>query len=428
MPTIRFPYGQTFQTLDVPDARFAGSLVSGLHGYDAGKTPEALVEDALARPVGAPPLRELARGRKKVTVIVSDHTRPVPSRILLPPMLREIRAGSPEAEITLLVATGCHRGSTPEELAAKLGPGLAARERILVHDCDDEGAMARLGTLPSGGELVLNRAAVETDLLVAEGFIEPHFFAGYSGGRKSVLPGVAARKTVLYNHNSRFIADGNARTGILAGNPIHADMLYAARAAKLAFILNVVLNAEKRPVYAVAGDPEQAHAAGCAFLSARCGVRRTEADIVVTSNGGYPLDQNIYQAVKGMTAAEAAVRQDGVIIMLAQAGDGPGGETFYRTFRDEPDCGRLTRRFLDTPPEETVPDQWESQIFARILRRAAVIFVSDAPDGTVRAMHMTPAHSAGEALALADALLAARGVENGTVLAIPDGVSVVVLP
>lgn len=428
MPTVSIPYGKTFQTLQVPDGRFAGTLVSGLHGYDAGKGPEALVEEALARPVGSPPLRALARGKKKVTVIVSDHTRPVPSRVILPPMLREIRAGNPEAEITLLVATGCHRGTTPEELAEKLGPGIAARERIVVHDCDDEGAMVRLGTLPSGGALVLNRAAAEADLLAAEGFIEPHFFAGFSGGRKSVLPGVAARETVLYNHNGRFIADARARTGVLEGNPIHADMLYAARAARLAFIVNVVLNAEKRTVCAVAGDAEQAHAAGCAFLSARCGVKRREADIVVTSNGGWPLDQNIYQAVKGMTAAEAAVRRDGVIIMLAQAGDGPGGEAFYRTFRDEPDCARLTRRFLDTPPEETVPDQWESQIFARILARARVIFVSDAPDALVREMHMLPARSAQEALALADALLADRGIRDGSVLVIPDGVSVVVLP
>ena len=302
------------------------------------------------------------------------------------------------------------------------------RERIVIHDCDDTENMSYLGRLPSGGELWVHRLAAEADLLVAEGFIEPHFFAGFSGGRKSVLPGIASRKTVMYNHNGTFIDSPFARTGIVDGNPIHNDMLYAARAARLAYVVNVVINAEKEAIYAVAGDVDLAHREGRAFLAKQCRVSAIASDIVISTNGGYPLDQNIYQAVKGMTAAEATVRPGGVIIMLAQCGDGHGGESFYETFREERDVARLLRRFVETPAEETVPDQWESQILARILQHAHVIFVSDAPDDMVRNFHMIPAHSAAEAMEKADALLEEQGIRCGKILAIPDGVAVMVVP
>ncbi len=428
MPRIRFPYGKTTVSLDLPEERWAGTLVSAMHEYVPPRSPAELVAEALEHPVGSPRLRELAAGKKKVVIIASDHTRPVPSKVLIPPMLAEIRRGNPEAEITILIATGCHRGTTREELVAKFGEEIVEKERILIHDCDADGDMVSLGALPSGGELIVNRAAAEADLLAAEGFIEPHFFAGFSGGRKSVLPGVASRRTVLYNHNGRFIADPRARTGIVEGNPIHEDMCWAARAAKLAFILNVVINAEKEAVYAVAGDPEQAHRQGRDFLSGRCAVRAVPAEIVITTNGGYPLDQNVYQSVKGMTAAEAAVKEGGVIVMLSQCADGHGGRSFYEAFRDEKDLARMTRRFIDTPPEETAVDQWESQILARILQRASVIFVSDAPEEMIRDMQMIPARSLPEAMEKADALLAEKGIRNGKILAIPDGVSVMVLP
>ena len=271
----------------------------------------------------------------------------------------------------------------------------------------------------------LNRA-LEADLLVAEGFIEPHFFAGFSGGRKSVLPGIAARKTVIFNHNAAFIDSPCARTGVLDGNPIHTDMLYAARAARLSFICNVVINSEKEVICAVAGDVEQAHAKGREFLCSQCMVKSVPSEIVITTNGGYPLDQNIYQAVKGMTAAEATINPGGVIIMLAKSNDGHGGESFYRTFRDNKDLNQLMETFLATPPEQTIIDQWQSQIFARVLLRAQVIYVSDAPDDIVRDLHMIPAHSLEEGVAKADEILAQRGIERAKILAIPDGVSVIV--
>ena len=427
MPEVKFPYGRETLSLNIPDDRYAGTLVSRMHDYVAPKRPEELVKDAMADPIGTPRLSVMAEGRKKVVLIASDHTRPVPSKCIVPQMLAEIRAGNPDADITILISTGCHRETTKEELVNKFGPEIVANEKIVIHDCDDAANLVCLGRLPSGGELIINRLAAEADLLVAEGFIEPHFFAGFSGGRKSILPGIASRKTVIYNHNGQFIDSPRARTGIVDGNQIHNDMLYAARAARLAYVVNVVINADKQAIFAVAGDVDLAHRVGREFLASQCQVPVTPSDIVITTNGGYPLDQNIYQAVKGMTAAEATVREGGVIIMLARSNDGHGGRVFYETFRDEKNLQRMMKKFVETPPDETIIDQWESQIFARILMRATVVYVSDAPDDMVTDMHMIPAHSLEEALRKADEILAARGVVNGSVLAIPDGVSVMVV-
>lgn len=423
MALISFPYGRESMSIDIADHRLAAVLQSSLHNYRAEASQEDLVQNALAHPIGTPRLSVMAEGKNKVVLIASDHTRPVPSKIIVPQMLAEIRKGNPDAEITILISTGCHRGTTLAELEAKFGPSILARENILVHDCDASETV-HLGRLPSGGRMDINRLAVEADLLVSEGFIEPHFFAGFSGGRKSVLPGVAARETVLYNHNAEFIAHPAARTGILEGNPLHRDMLYACRIARLAFICNVVINAEKEVIYAVAGDCDLAHREGCRFLSSKCQVRSVPADIVISTNGGYPLDQNIYQAVKGMTAAEATVKEGGVIIMLAKSNDGHGGEEFHRTFAEEKDLGRMMDTFLSTPKERTRVDQWQSQIFARVLQRARVIYVSEAPEQMVEDLHMIPAHSLEEALSMAETML---GNPEASIVAIPDGVAVMVV-
>ena len=421
MKEILFPYGK-----EKIGFGFGDELVAVLEPSINSYIPEAdggeLVRRAMASPIGSPRLSELAKGKNKVVIIASDHTRPVPSGLIIPPMLAEIREGNPQADITILIATGCHRGTTKDELVAKFGEEIVKNEKIVIHDCDEHGMLVNIGTLPSGGECVINRLAAEADLLVSEGFIEPHFFAGFSGGRKSVLPGVAGRRTVLSNHCSEFIAHPRARTGIIEGNPIHADMLRAAKRAKLAYIVNVVLNAEKDVIYAVAGDPEAAHGKGTDFLFSLCGADAVDADIVITTNGGYPLDQNMYQAVKGMTAAEATVRRGGVIVMLAESGDGIGGDHFYHQLADEPDIEKTMALFLSRSRDETVPDQWQTQILLRILGHASVIYFSEMPDEVVEKMHMIPAHSLGEAIDKAKGL-----VGNGAkIAAIPDGVSVMV--
>jgi nickel-dependent lactate racemase len=422
MPVVSFPYGKGFLQYSIAESRFKGELVSRMHHYRADRSEEALVDECLANPIGTPRLSVMAEGKKKVVLIASDHTRPVPSRIIVPRMLAEIRKGSPSADITILVATGCHRETTREELENKFGSGIFSKEHIVVHDCDSPD-MVCLGRLPSGGELIINRLAMEAELLVAEGFIEPHFFAGFSGGRKSVLPGIASRKTVVYNHNAEFIAHPQARTGIIEGNPIHVDTLYAARAARLAFICNVLINSEKKVIYAVAGDCDLAHRSGAGFLAGKCGVAASVADIAISTNGGYPLDQNIYQAVKGMTAAEATVRKGGVIIMLSKSDDGHGAPEFYKTFAEEKNLDRMLDTFMKTPKEHTRVDQWQSQIFARVLRHATVIYISDAADEMVRDFHMIPAHSIEEAVTIAEEIL---GNKNASIVAIPDGIAVMV--
>ncbi len=426
MPKVAFPYGRGELVYEIPQSRYGGTLVSDLNTYEPGKSQEELVKEALENPVGSPRLCELAKGKKKIVLIASDHTRPVPSKVIVPQMLQEIRRGNLDADITFLIATGCHRETRAEELAEKFGEEIVRSEKMVIHDCDDTANMVRVGTLPSGGDLILNRLAVEADLLVAEGFIEPHFFAGFSGGRKSVLPGIASRQTVLYNHNGGFIHHPKARTGIIEGNPIHEDMIAAARMANLSFICNVVINSEKQVVYGVSGDVEEAHKKGREFLKGLCGVRSNPSDIVITTNGGYPLDQNIYQAVKGMTAAEATVKKDGVIIMVARSDDGHGGKVFHQTFREQKNLQKMVEGFVATAPEQTIVDQWQSQIFARVLMHVHVIYVSEADDQLVRDLHMTPAHSIEEAVAMADRILEEQGIREGKILGIPDGVSVIV--
>lgn len=423
MKTVSFPYGKEKMEYSFQQSELLAVLESSINDYRPTVSENELVETALRSPVGSPSLGELAKDKHNIVIIASDHTRPVPSKVIIPPMLRDIRAVNPDARITILIATGCHRGTTKQELVDKFGEDIVANENIYIHDCDERDMLVNIGTLPSGGVCEINRLAYEADLLVSEGFIEPHFFAGFSGGRKSVLPGVCGRETVLANHCSEFIAHPCARTGVLEGNPIHKDMLWAAKTAKLAFIVNVVLNDKKQVIYATAGESEAAHKAGTDFISSLCAVKAQPADIVVTTNGGYPLDQNVYQAVKGMTAAEATVKDGGVIVMLAKSNDGTGGDHFYHQLADEPDIVKTMAAFLARSRGETLPDQWQSQILVRILLRCRVVYVSDMPDDTVERMHMIPAHSIGEALDKARTLL---GKDNATVVAIPDGISVIV--
>jgi nickel-dependent lactate racemase len=423
MKKVLFPYGKEEIEYCFKDEELASIMESSINTYDPKKSPSQLVLEAMASPEGGKTLKELAKGKKNVVIIASDHTRPVPSKVIIPPMLKEIREASPDAKITILIATGCHRGTTKEELISKFGEEIVENEEIYIHDCDENDNLVDIGTLPSGGRCVVSKIAWEADLLVSEGFIEPHFFAGFSGGRKSVLPGVCARETVLANHCSEFIAHPNARTGVLDGNPLHIDMLWAARKAKLAYIVNVVLNSKKEVIYAVAGENELAHKKGTDFLSSLCGVKANEADIVITTNGGYPLDQNVYQAVKGMTAAEATVKEGGVIIMMAKSNDGIGGDHFYHQLADEKDINKTMGIFLARDRNQTIPDQWQTQILLRVLMHASVIYVSDMDKEIIEKMHLIPAKTLDEAMEIARKMV---NKNTPKIVAIPDGVSVIV--
>lgn len=417
---IKIPYGTAYQKLEIKECQVIESDIQNLKacadGHEAVKT-------AMKTPYGGITLKEMAAGKKRTVLIISDHTRPVPSKYIVPHMLSEIREGNPDMDITLLVATGCHRGTTADELKEKLGEDIAACEKIVVHDCDSS-PLSDIGKLPSGARLVVNSLVKEADLVVAEGFIEPHFFAGFSGGRKSILPGVCSRTTVLGNHCSKFIDHNLACMGILEGNPINRDMEAAAAMAGLAYIVNVVINEDKQIVAAFAGEPIKAHRAGCEYLAGYCTVRLDRpGDIVITSNGGAPLDQNVYQAVKGITTADLAAAEGAVIIICAECADGIGGDVFYQALKECEGVSALLKRIREVPMDETVPDQWQYQILARIMEKHPIIFVTRSDlRSEITDMKFEYADSLEHAFARAKEI---KG-ENAAVTVIPNGVSIVV--
>ncbi|SCJ01693.1 Domain of uncharacterised function (DUF2088) [uncultured Flavonifractor sp.] len=361
-------------------------LESGIGELKATKSEDELVLEAMAKPIDSPKLSELAKGKKTCTIIISDHTRPVPSKHIIPFMLAELRQGSPDIDVTLLVATGFHRPTSKDELTQKLGEKIVAEEKIVIHDSQDPASNVEIGVLPSGARLVIDKVAAETELLVSEGFIEPHFFAGFSGGRKSVLPGVCDQVTVLGNHCAKFIASDCARTGVLEGNPLHIDMVDAARQAKLAYIVNVIIDEDKKV-------------------------------------GGAPLDQNMYQSVKGLTAAESAAAPGAVLIICSRCNDGTGGEGFYRALKDCESPEKLQEETLKIPMEQTNPDQWEYQILVRMMCKHHIIFVSD-PSARQFVEDMKLEYAPDLETAL-DRAYALKGKDAHTVV-IPNGISVIV--
>lgn len=418
--TIPIPYYTSTLNLHVDEENLKAVLTAKMHGFHAEKSQEQLVLDALEHPVGSPRLRELARDKQKIVIVTSDHTRAVPSKITLPLLLKEIRSGNPQADITILIATGLHRPTTEEEQRRMFGDEIVDHEKIAINNAFDPEQFLELCTLPSGAVFQVNKLAAQCDLLMTEGFVEPHFFAGFSGGRKSILPGVCSERTVNENHSYKAVSHPRSNSGMLKDNPIHADMLCAAKAVNVQFIFNVALDGEKKIVAAWAGDLEKAHEAGVAFIRqwSQCPV--VTGDIVVTSNGGYPLDQNLYQSPKAMATAEACAGEDGVIIMCCSCCDGMGGAHFGEILqRGTPD--EIDRYLSEIPPQKTIPEQWCAQVCVRVLRKHQVILVTTFLDhDEVRRANMIPASTPGEALEIAYRL---KG-NHARVVVIPDGVSV----
>ena len=418
---VAIPYGDSAMQCHIPEGVTVAVLTPEGQMHVHREEGVNLVARAMSNPIDAPPLRTLAKGTDRVVIIASDHTRPVPSKILAPAMLREIREGNPEADITFLIATGFHRTTTREELIHKFGEEIIQKEKIVVHDSMDSNALVDIGVLPSGGRLLVNRLAAEAELLIAEGFIEPHVFAGYSGGRKSVLPGIAGRTTVMANHCAEFIDHPRAKPGYLGGNPMHEDMVYACRAVSLRYILNVALDEGRNIVGAWAGDVESAHLEGCRFVEQMVGVQADLADIVITTNYGYPLDQNVYQHVKCLSTAECICREGGVIIACAELRDGHGSEDMYEQLSIG--AQKAMAAIRGVARDQTKPDQWATQIMARILLRHRVIFVSGAEHHTMlRQMGFETAETPDAALQMA---LGEVG-KHPAVAVIPDGVGIII--
>jgi len=339
--------------------------------------PAAAVERGLTAPLGAAPLAEIARGRTSACVVISDSTRPVPNTLLLPPILRTIEAsGVPRERICILVATGIHRPSTAGEVVKLVGPELARAYRVVDHLSKVPEDMVEVGRIRGEVPALVNRHYVDAGLKILTGFIEPHLWAGYSGGRKSILPGISSIDTLQFMHGPEMVAHPNTVYGKLDGNPFHEAGLEVMALAGADFVVNVTLDTCKRVTGVFAGDPVRAHRQGCDFLGRHC-VRELDAplDFIVTTNAGAPLDCNLYQTVKGITGAAPAVKPGGDILIASQCIEGAGSPEYREILErvDSPEA--FLNRIM--AKEFFIPDQWCAQETYQVIKDRRVWIYSE---------------------------------------------------
>jgi nickel-dependent lactate racemase len=372
---VKLEYGRTGLVADLPDER----IVRTLHYKDAPPLPDprASLLTVLNQPTGASPLAKIARGRKDACIAICDITRPVPNESILRPMLAILEeAGIARDKITILVATGLHRPNEGDELIEMVGRHICENYRIENHHGQVLEEHTYLGQSPRGVPSWIDSRYVNADLKITTGLIEPHLMAGFSGGRKLICPGLAALETVKVWHGPDFLESPRADCGILEGNPVHEENTWIGLKAGCDFIVNVVIDAERRPLKFVAGDMIAAFHEGVDFV--RSVVRDTVAepvDIVVTSCAGYPLDTTFYQAVKGMTGALPIVKQGGTIILCASLSEGIGSPQFQQLFQENPSLEVFVERILGK--SYFVMDQWQLEEMAKVRRKAKVKVISD---------------------------------------------------
>jgi nickel-dependent lactate racemase len=376
---VRLAYGETGLIIEVdPECT---TVVTPVHRAGAPDVAVTL-RGALQHPVAGPPLRDVVRTGQQIAVSMCDVTRPQPREAMIRALLAELEGISSRDDFTVLVATGTHRVNTDAELRAMLGDELVDTIRIINHDARDPSMLTWCGKLGNGVPVWLNRHWVEADVRITTGFVEPHFFAGFSGGPKLVAPGLAGLETVLTLHDAARIGSDRATWAVCEGNPVHDDVRAIATGTGVDFAFDVLLNAEQQVVSAFGGEILAMHAA--ARDEARAiSMRPVDQlfDVVVTSNSGYPLDQNLYQAVKGMSAAATIVKPGGLIICAAECRD---GFPDYGSFREVLSSADTPQALLDSisAREHTVPDQWEVQVLARVQTLARVGVHSDYLDDT----------------------------------------------
>jgi nickel-dependent lactate racemase len=385
---IRLAYGRSFLPVELPDAET--TVIEPTPESPLPHERAALIA-ALENPIGAPPLRDSLHPGCRVCIVHTDITRATPNERLIPWLLDYLHnSGVASDQITLLNGTGTHRPNTRDELEEMLTPAVVAGYRCVNHECEDATSLAPFGSTRSGAPALLNRHLAEADVRIITGFIEPHFFAGFSGGPKGIMPGVAGLATVQSNHGAGPIGDPRATFGVTEGNPLWEEMREIALRVGPSFLLNVTLNEERAITGVFAGDLIVAHRAGCDFVR-RSAMQPQSApyDIVLTTNSGYPLDMNLYQAVKGMRAAELIVRDGGLIIMAAECCEGvPDGSPHDRLLRATTSPEDILQKIAD--PAFAWPEQWQSQIQSLIQRRAEIHLHSALADSTVRAAHLIP--------------------------------------
>ncbi|HUT92300.1 MAG TPA: nickel-dependent lactate racemase [Thermoguttaceae bacterium] len=413
---VRLEYGRSGLDVELPDRNVVKCL--GYQTQEPLADPAAAIRDALAHPIGTPPLAELARGRTSACVVVSDVTRPVPNAVLLPPILDTLQSsGIPRERILILVATGLHRPNLGDELAEMVGREIVDGYRIENHHGQNRDEHAHLGESPRGVPIWIDRRYVDAELKITTGLIEPHFMAGFSGGRKLVCPGLAALETIRAWHSPKFLEHPNARNGVLEDNPVHEENTWIARRTGCDFIVNTVIDERRQILSVVAGDMEAAFLEGVRFV--RKLVRDTvpePVDVVVTSSAGYPLDTTYYQSVKGMVAALEIVKPGGTIILAASMSEGIGSAAFQRLFDENATLDGFMDRILHT--DYFVMDQWQLEELAKVRRKAKVKVVTDGlPPETLTRLFVESAPSV-EA-AVADSL--AEYGRDATIAVIPKG-------
>ena len=389
---VELAYGRGRLSVDFPDGRttvLEPSYVDGL------PDEAAAIRQALQAPVGAPPLASLVGRDRTVAIAVCDVTRPMPSRTLLPVLLGEL-AHVPDERIVILIATGTHRATNRAELVEMLGEPIVARYRVVNHDAFDDAGLAWLGEVQPRVPVWLNRLWVEADFRITTGFVEPHFFAGFSGGPKLVAPGLAGFRTTMRLHDAEMIASPNARWGVTDGNPIHDAIRRIATHVGVHFSVDVAINRDRRITSVAAGELFAVHAAMTGRVK-RSAMQACAApfDVVVTTNSGYPLDQNLYQTIKGLSAAAQVVKPGGAIVCAAECADGLPSHGEYGAILRERDSPQALLEMICAPGHNR-HDQWEVQIQAQIQQRAAVFLKTGglSPEA-VRAAHLTPIDDVG---------------------------------
>jgi nickel-dependent lactate racemase len=414
---VTLSYGKEGLTVDVPDR----NLVKELRMTDKPviQDPAAEVMRKLESPTGTPPLADLAKGKKTACIVVSDITRPVPNRAILPPMLDVLEgAGVSRDCITILIATGLHRPNEGEELVALLGPDIPKRCRIVNHKGRDRDSHEYLGETPIyKAPIHVDREFLHADLHIATGLIEPHFMAGYSGGRKAIFPGICAFESVKVLHGPDAMAHERAVECVIEGNPVHAEALFVAKKARVDFILNVTLNERREITGVFAGDLEKAHLEGIDFMATQCRSEvDTPVDAVITTAAGFPLDLTFYQTVKGMTAAAGILRQNGVVVIASKCAEGIGSPEFTKLILET----ESTDRFLEDirKPNIYTLDQWQLQKFCSVLNTHEVWLYSDCiPKETQEKLFVTPLASINEAIER----IKEKYGEDARIAVIPEG-------
>lgn len=363
---IDLAFGKTGITVDLPE----GFHYRVLHARTAPPKSDwqLALESALDRPIGSPPLAELARGKRTAAISVCDITRPAPNRLTLPPVLRRLEeAGIPREGITILIATGLHRAATDSEIREICGEEIAAAFRVVNHDARNLASHRHLGRTRSGTPVYVDERFAAADLHITLGFIEPHLMLGYSGGRKLIAPGLAAQETIKVLHSPKFMRDARAVEGSIDDNPLHRELLEIARMARHDFIVDVALARDRSIAAVFAGDPEQAHRRGIDFVANTLLETLEEpVDAAITTSAGYPLDLTYYQCIKGVTAAAHVVKTGGTILLAAACSEGAGAPEFARMLRE----GKSDTEFLESIKDAPVTvDQWQLEKLAMVTTR-----------------------------------------------------------